>query len=466
MAEGATTTDRRIYSVSGLNRAVRALLEDGFAMVWLEGEVSNLARPASGHLYFSLKDDQAQVRCALFRNRAAGARIALTNGQQVVVLARVTLYEPRGDYQLIVEQVEDAGEGALRRAFEVLKAKLAAEGLFDTASKRPLPRLPRRIGVITSPSGAAVRDVLSVLRRRFPSIAVMIYPVPVQGTDAAPRITRALQLAGTRADCDVLLLVRGGGSLEDLWPFNDEAVARAIRACPIPVVAGVGHEVDVTIADFAADVRAATPSAAAELVSPDRAEWMQLRATLQARLVRAIHARLERLQLQLGHVGGRLDRAHPGRQLQLRAQRLDELGQDLERLIGNHLNRDSQRLGGLSARLRAVSPGHRLEWLRERAAALMQRLQRATRMDLERRRDRLAAAARALQTVSPLATLGRGYAIVYGQDGTILRDASAVRVGESVRAELARGVLECRVERTHPLEGEPDPGSPDPAWNP
>lgn len=248
-----------ILTVSDLNEAVRQQLESGFPLVWVEGELSNLARPASGHLYFSLKDSGAQVRCALFRNRARLLGFRPADGTQVLARARVSLYAPRGDYQLIVEHMEESGDGALRRAFEALRRKLEAEGLFDPATRRPIPAFPRRVGVITSPSGAAIRDILSVLRRRFPALPVLVFPVPVQGTEAAPAIVRALEQAACQGDCDVLILARGGGSLEDLWAFNEESVARAIRACPLPVVSGVGHETDVTIADFAADLRAATP---------------------------------------------------------------------------------------------------------------------------------------------------------------------------------------------------------------
>ncbi|MGA7800973.1 MAG: exodeoxyribonuclease VII large subunit, partial [Gammaproteobacteria bacterium] len=286
---------RDVYSVGRLNREVRAALEAGFALLWVEGELSNVARPASGHLYLTLKDAQAQVRCAMFRNRCQFLGFTPQNGMQVLVRARVSLYEPRGDFQLIIEHMEEAGDGALLRAFEALKQRLSKEGLFEEARKRPIPTLPRRVGVVTSPIGAAIRDILSVLRRRFPALPVLIYPVPVQGTDAAPQIAAAVRRASERADCDVLIVTRGGGSLEDLWAFNEELVARAIHDSAIPVVSGVGHEIDFTIADFVADRRAPTPSAAAELVSPDQAEWLaQLRA-LDARLLQRLQRHLQEL---------------------------------------------------------------------------------------------------------------------------------------------------------------------------
>src|SRR5271155_4049554 len=285
--------NRDVYSVSRLNREVRVLLERGFGSLWLEAEISNLAKPSSGHWYFSLKDATAQVRCCMFRQRNMLCAFAARDGQKVLVRARIGLYEQRGEYQLVIDHMEDAGLGALKRQFEELSARLAAEGLFAPERKRPLPVLPKRIGVITSPSGAAVRDILHVLARRFAAVPVLIYPVAVQGAAAAAEIVAALSLAGRRAECDVLILARGGGSLEDLWAFNDEALARAIAACPVPVVSGIGHEVDFTIADFAADVRAATPSAAAEIVVPDGAEWAASLRRMGERLQRALRHRLD-----------------------------------------------------------------------------------------------------------------------------------------------------------------------------
>ena len=296
-----TPPERDIYTVSRLNREVRVLLERGFGTLWIEAEISNFARPSSGHWYFSLKDANAQVRCAMFRQRNYLSTFTPKDGQKVLVRARIGLYEPRGEYQLIVDHIEDAGRGALQRQFEELRARLAAEGLFAAERKRPLPGLPVRIGIITSPTGAAVRDILHVLARRFPAIGVLIYPVQVQGAQAAADIVAALELAGRRADCDVLILARGGGSLEDLWAFNDERLARAIVASPIPIITGVGHEVDFTIADFAADVRAPTPSAAAELVVPDAQEWLQSFALAGKRLEAALRRRVACRQ--------RLDRA-------------------------------------------------------------------------------------------------------------------------------------------------------------
>src|ERR1700723_470517 len=304
-------SDRDIYSVSRLNREVRVLLERGFGSLWLEAEISNFARPSSGHWYFSLKDAAAQVRCAMFRQRNMLCAFTARDGQKVLVRARIGLYEPRGEYQLIVDHMEDAGLGALKRQFEELSAKLSQEGLFAAERKRLLPGLPRRIGVITSPTGAAVRDILHVLARRFPAAAVLIYPVPVQGAQAAAEITAALELAGLRAECDVLILARGGGSLEDLWAFTDERLARAIVASPIPLITRIGHEIDFTIADFAADVRAPTPSAATEMVVPDAEEWFSAFVRLGARLQRGMRRRLEERRGRVRWLTGRAGLVRP-----------------------------------------------------------------------------------------------------------------------------------------------------------
>ncbi|MCG5525509.1 exodeoxyribonuclease VII large subunit [Ectothiorhodospira haloalkaliphila] len=437
-----------ILTVSDLNEAVRQQLESGFPLVWVEGELSNLARPASGHLYFSLKDSGAQVRCALFRNRARLLGFRPADGTQVLARARVSLYAPRGDYQLIVEHMEESGDGALRRAFEALRRKLEAEGLFDPATRRPIPAFPRRVGVITSPSGAAIRDILSVLRRRFPALPVLVFPVPVQGTEAAPAIVRALEQAACQGDCDVLILARGGGSLEDLWAFNEESVARAIRACPLPVVSGVGHETDVTIADFAADLRAATPSAAAELVSPNGEDLLRrvahARALLQERMGRRLHA----LRLQLQGLDRHLRQQHPERRLQDRSQRLDELEQRLHHAMVRRQRDHRTRLRVLWSRLQRTSPAARVLAGQERCAQLSQRLHRAMDLRLERLNTRLTGNARTLHTVSPLATLARGYSILTDESGQVIRSSTQVQPNQRLQARLSEGEIQCRVEET------------------
>lgn len=439
--------NREVLTVSQLNREARAVLEGNFPLLWIEGELSNLSRPGSGHMYFTLKDEFAQIRCAMFRMRNMHLAFRPQNGMHVLMRARVGLYEPRGDYQLIVDHMEEAGDGALRRAFEALKQKLEGEGLFAAERKRPVPALPRSIGVVTSPSGAAIRDVLTVLKRRFPAIPVIVYPVPVQGSGAGSKIAAAIRRAGRTGDCDVLIVGRGGGSLEDLWPFNEEAVARAIFESPVPVVSAVGHEIDFTISDFVADVRAPTPSAAAELLSPDRLELEARLAGLKNRLGQCTARQLERQRQHLGWLQRRLK--HPGRRLEEIAQRLDELDRRMAQALNHRVRHHRARLAELHARLARHNPSHSLAQLQHRRAELDRRLRESVGRIIERRRYRLAAAARALDTVSPLATLSRGYAIVTREDGAIVRRHDEVKPGDPVEARVAEGRLICRVEETH-----------------
>ncbi len=449
----SSTADRAVITVSRLNREVRELLEQGMPPVWVEGELSNLARPASGHMYFSLKDDRAQIRCAMFRSRNQLVRFRPENGQQVLVRGRIGLYEPRGDYQLIVESMEEAGDGALRRQFEELRRKLEAEGLFAADRKRALPALPRRIGVITSPSGAAVRDVLQVLQRRFPAIPVLIYPVPVQGKDAALGIRNMLTHAVERAEVDVLLLTRGGGSLEDLWPFNDEALARAIAECPLPIVSAVGHEVDVTIADLVADQRAPTPSAAAELLSPDGAAWLRRFEAAAERLQFVQERRQQQEAQRLDNLLKRLQQQHLGRRLRDHARRLDDLRARLGQAWRTGQRLRTTALEQAHSRLSAASPDRGVARLRERTGNLERRLHAAQHQHLERSRDRLGALARTLETVSPLATVSRGYAIVQRpDDGAVIRNAADLHPGDPFTARLAHGRIHGRVERVNDEE--------------
>ncbi|KAB7627685.1 exodeoxyribonuclease VII large subunit [Alkalilimnicola sp. S0819] len=434
-----------IYTVTRLNEEARALLETGLPLLWVEGEISNLARPASGHIYFTLKDSGAQVRCAMFRGRNQLLRFAPRNGERVLLRAKVSLYPARGDYQLIVEHMESAGDGALRRAFEQLQARLQAEGLFDPAHKRPLPAMPQRLGVITSPSGAAIRDVLSVLKRRYPRLEVLIYPVPVQGEGAARQIAEAIALADARREVDLLLLTRGGGSLEDLWAFNEEDVARALYACELPTVSAVGHEVDYSIADLVADQRAATPSAAAELISPDGAAWLRRFVQLEQQLRNLQRRQRQRQHERLQWLTHRLRQLHPGRRLQDHGQRLDELEQRLRRALQLQLSGLHQRLAGLNERLGGCSPAERIGHARERLQALARRQQRQMQQELHQRRLRLRGLAGELNAISPLATLQRGYAIVHDAEGGVLRRAAQARSGDAVVARLSDGSLHCVV---------------------
>ncbi|TFG84338.1 MAG: exodeoxyribonuclease VII large subunit [Chromatiales bacterium] len=437
---------KQVFSVSQLNRLARQLLEQDLPPMWVEGEISNLARPASGHLYFSLKDDKSQIRCALFKGRGRNTNVAVANGQQVLARGRVSIYEPRGDYQLIVEHLEPAGEGLLRRRLEELKRKLAAEGLFDESRKQDLPHLPRRIGVITSPSGAAIRDVLQILKRRFPAIPVVVYPVQVQGERAKFDIVQALATAASRAECDVLILARGGGSLEDLWAFNEEIVARAIAACPVPLVSGVGHEVDFTIADLVADVRAPTPSGAAELAVPDGRDWLRRVQVLERRLALAARRILEGTRAMFSAATARLRRCHPGFMLRQNAQRLDELRAQLGTALRNRLILDRLRVRGASDRLRGASPAVRLRMASERVASSRRRLASALRVRLTVPGTRIAVLSGRLHTVSPLNTLERGYAIVMDAKGSVVRRAAQLQSGDPITARVADGVIKATVK--------------------
>lgn len=438
---------RDIYTVTRLNTAAREILEANFPPLWVAGEISNLARPGSGHFYFSLKDENCQVRCAMFRSRNRGLRFSPENGMQVLAHARVGLYPDRGEFQLIVEYLEESGAGALRRAFDALKERLAAEGLFDAGRKQPLPVVPGRIGVITSPTGAAIRDILSVLGRRFPAVPVLIYPVPVQGTGAGAEIARALALASHRAECDVLILARGGGSLEDLWAFNEEVLARAIDACTIPVVSGVGHEIDFTIADFVADHRAATPSAAAELVTPDQREWRQRLEGLRERLDGLMRAKLDRLLERHAWLSKRL--LHPRRRLQDLAQRADEAGIRLLRAIGSIIGQQRARTSVLSARLERHDPRITVQAHRRHWEDLARRLEAAHKLGLSEKRAYLKALTRAFAAISPQQTLARGYAIVTAQpSGTIIRSSAQAEPGQRIKAQLASGSLTAKVEES------------------
>lgn len=437
------TATRNILSVTLLNEQVRDLLEGSFPNLWVEGEISNLSQPSSGHLYFTLKDAGAQIRAAMFRGNNRLLRFAPRNGQQVLVKARLSLYAPRGDYQLIVEQMEEAGLGALRRAFDALRLRLQQEGLFDSERKRPLPPRPRHLAVITSPTGAAIRDILSVLGRRFPGLPVTVLPVPVQGAEAAPAIVRALALANAQPDVDVILLARGGGSLEDLWAFNEEIVARAIAASRLPVVTGVGHETDFTIADFAADVRAPTPSAAAELLSPDGEELQRAFSAFEALLARALRNRLAREGQVLAHLRARL--RHPGQRLRDLAQRLDELEARLARASSQGLRARQAQVTALAARLRGQQPGARLPALRQQLLQLDARLQQALRGQLQARATRLAHLADRAQLASPLAIVARGYAILARDDGMVVRSVRDVAPGMALRARIGDGEIEASV---------------------
>ena len=439
-----------LLTVSQLNRQVKSLLDSHFDFVWVEGEVSNFAAPTSGHWYFSLKDGSAQVRCAMFSRSNQRIKFTPANGDAIRLRCRVSLYEGRGEFQLIVEHLEHAGAGALQVAFEKLKSKLQAEGLFDAARKHALPDTVSQLGVITSPTGAVIHDILHVLNRRCPAIGVFVLPVAVQGEGAAAQISSAIERANRwhregRVHLDALIVGRGGGSLEDLWAFNEEIVARAIADSELPVVSAVGHEVDFSIADMVADFRAPTPSAAAELLSPDQQEWQQRLQSMENRLVSLMQRNLSGAATHLTHLRQRLK--HPGAQLRENAQRLDDLEQRLILAQKNLLHRQHSALTLLESRLMARSPlpglqqlqGDALQWHKRLEAAIHQRLQQSA--------NRLAHLGKMLDSLSPLGTLQRGYAIVTDGDGKVVRDASEVSIGDEVDARLAQGRLGLTVNK-------------------
>jgi exodeoxyribonuclease VII large subunit len=434
-----------VLTPSQLNTLARDLLEGAFPLIWVEGELGNLSRPSSGHLYFSLKDERAQVRCAMFKPKSSWLKFVPREGLHVLARGRLTLYEARGDYQLVLDHMEEAGEGALRRAFEELKGKLAGEGLFDNERKRPLPAFARRIGVITSPSGAAVRDVLSVLARRFPLAEADVLPVPVQGAAAAAQIVAMLQRAIASQRYDVLLLARGGGSLEDLWCFNDERLVRAIAASPIPVVSAIGHETDFSLADFAADLRAPTPSVAAELLVPSRDDIARRLRTLEARLRSLQTQRLRAAMQRTDRAALRLNALRPRARLDALCRRQAEALRRLAAAWRQRLDRERARVRHADAVLRAAHPQRRIARLRERLAALSSRPQAAIARRLSNQTLGLRGLARSLEAVSPLATVARGYAILQRDDGRIVRSVLDTAPGDHLDARLVDGQLRVQV---------------------
>jgi len=436
-----------IYSVSQLNRKARNLLESGLSNLWVAGEISNLAQPGSGHIYFSLKDAGAQVSCAMFRGANTRLRFKPKNGDQVLVQGRVSIYEPRGSYQLIVAKMEDAGEGLLRRKFEELKARLNEEGLFDETHKKPLPELPTRIGVVTSPTGAAIRDILHILARRYPAASVLIYPSRVQGEGAREEIAHAIEVASQRNECDVLIVGRGGGSLEDLWCFNEEVVARAIHACPLPVVSAVGHEVDFTIADLVADVRAPTPSGAAEIITPDSDELLRNLHNLDRRITLSLRRHWSSYKQHHSQLLARLRRSHPGAVLRQLQQRADELTRQLGATLRAELLNRQFQLQALRQQLSNATPAERISRNSGSLETLQVRLVNAARRRVQTARTQFSIATGELNAVSPLATLERGYAIVQTADtARVLRDTAGVKAGDRIQARLAKGLIEAVVD--------------------
>ncbi|MFP1764246.1 exodeoxyribonuclease VII large subunit [Lonsdalea quercina] len=443
------TPSSAIFTVSRLNQTVKQLLEGEMGHIWLSGEISNFSQPSSGHWYFTLKDERAQVRCAMFRGSNRRVTFRPQNGQQVLIRAMITLYEPRGDYQLLADSMQPAGDGLLQHQFEQLKQRLSGEGLFDQQFKQPLPKPAKRVGVITSASGAALHDILQVLQRRDPSLPVIIYPTAVQGADAPPQIIRAIELANLRDECDVLIVGRGGGSLEDLWSFNDERVARAIFASRIPIVSAVGHETDVTIADFVADLRAPTPSAAAELVSRNQLELLRQVTTQRQRLEMAMDYYLAQRQSLFTRLHHRLQQQHPQLRLARQQNRLIRLRQRLDDAVQLRLRQSLRRQEHLQQRLLQQPPQPRIHRAQQHIQQLNYRLQHALDKQIGQNKQRFGEACSHLQAVSPLATLGRGYSVTTISSGEVLKKAGQIAAGDTLSTRLQDGWVESQVTAIH-----------------
>ena len=449
-----------IFTVSRLNQTVRMLLEHEMGQVWISGEISNFTQPASGHWYFTLKDDTAQVRCAMFRNSNRRVTFRPQHGQQVLVRASITLYEPRGDYQIIVESMQPAGEGLLQQKYEQLKARLQAEGLFDPQVKQHLPSPAHCVGIVTSKTGAALHDILHVLKRRDPSLPVVIYPTAVQGDDAPGQIVRAIALANQRQECDVLIVGRGGGSLEDLWSFNDERVARAIFASRIPVVSAVGHETDVTIADFVADLRAPTPSAAAEIVSRNQSELLRQLQSGQQRLEMAMDYFLANRNRRFTQLFHRLQQQHPQLRLARQQTVLERLRQRMGNALDNQLKRATQRQLRITQRLNQQNPQPRIHRAQSRMQQLDHRLAQSILARLGNTRERFGSAITHLEAVSPLATLARGYSVTTATDGKLLKQTKQVAPGDILSTRLSDGWIESQVTGITPAKKTRKPRKP------
>ncbi len=440
--------EKRILTVSQLTSLLRGVLEENFEHVWVEGEISNLSTPGSGHLYFTLKDSGAQLRCVIFRTSARVLRFKPLDGMGLIVRGRITVFEPRGDYQLIVDYLEPKGVGALQLAFTQLKERLASEGLFAESAKKPIPKLPQRIGIVTSVSGAAIHDILHVLDRRFANVEVLIYPVKVQGEGAAEEIARAIRDFNRYRNIDVMIVGRGGGSLEDLWAFNEEVVARAIFASGIPVISAVGHEVDFTIADFVADLRAPTPSAAAELVIKSKEELEAQVDSLSHRLEIAMRHRIARLKGEVAMLARSVK--DPSMLLGHLAQRLDDINERMAGAVRSGIARYADRLCFQGNHLRLVTPAVQVERTRELLISLMARGQNAVERIIDRKRETAAVNAGKLHALSPLLTLSRGYSIACLLPGkTLIRDSRGLSSGDRLDLTFHRGGALCRVEETH-----------------
>jgi len=446
----STQDELNVISVSELNKKAKSLLEKGIPKLWIEGEISNLAKPASGHMYFSLKDEMSQIRCAWFKQRQLQNTLNIANGAKMLALGKIGLYEPRGEYQFIVEKMEIAGEGDLKRKYEELKKKLSGEGIFSEENKSELPELPKKIGVITSPSGAAVRDILTILKRRFPIIPIIIFPVAVQGEQAAPQIQNALKKANLRADCDLLILARGGGSLEDLWAFNEEIVARAIFHSEIPIISAIGHETDVTISDFAADMRAPTPSGAAELAVPDQHDWIKSIDNIGDKIITIITQQIN-LKSQLSDwINKRLSQSSPKMTVKRQIEKSNNLRKMLSNSILQNLAKQDKNIHQLKAKLNEVSPRLKIHVQLSRVKELNQKIVSCSDHFLEGLNNRMKLASKTLNSVSPLRTLDRGYAIARdAKTKNVIMSADTIEIENDIEVKLAKGEIKVKVIEKH-----------------
>jgi exodeoxyribonuclease VII large subunit len=436
---------QHILQVSELTKKVRFILESELNTVWLTGEISNFVAAGSGHWYLSLKDSKSQVRCAMFKGNNRRVRLKPRNGQQVLVRAKVSLYEPRGDFQLIIEQMEDAGEGILRQQYEQLKNKLNALGVFSQTHKQAIPEHIQTVGIVTSPTGAAVKDILSVLKRRNPNINAIIYPALVQGEYASNDICHAIAQANSRQECDVLIVGRGGGSLEDLWPFNEESVVQAIYDSYLPVISAVGHEVDTTLSDYVADLRAATPSAAAELVASDSSELLDKIATFEQRLIHAISRKNTALLQQHHHIHHRLAQVHPEQQLRVQQQKYDELSLRLSRAIQRLIEQSSRQPQQLQQRLQQLSPARVIAKQQSQVKQQEQRLIHALQNSLQYKRESFVHLIEQIQLVSPLATIARGYSITRNKNNEVINSIAQVVLNDEITIQMTDGSIKAKI---------------------
>ena len=442
--------EQSVISVSELNKKAKSLLEKGIPKLWIEGEISNLAKPASGHMYFSLKDEMSQIRCAWFKQRQLQNTLNIANGSKMLALGKIGLYEPRGEYQFIVEKMEIAGEGDLKRKYEDLKKKLSAEGIFSEENKSELPNLPKKIGVITSPSGAAVQDILTVLNRRFPIIPIIIFPVAVQGEQAAPQIQNALEKANFRADCDLLILARGGGSLEDLWAFNEEIVARAIFDSEIPIISAIGHETDVTISDFTADLRAPTPSGAAELAVPDQHDWIKSIDNISEKINTIITQQINSKSQLSDWINKRLSQSSPKMTVKRQIEKSNNLKKILSSSILQNLSKQDKNIHQLKSNLNEVSPRLKIHTQLSRIKELNQKITSCSDHLLEGLNNRIKLASKTLNSVSPLRTLDRGYAIARdAKTKNVIMSADNIEIENDIEVKLAKGEIKVTVIEKH-----------------